>query len=101
MLGPLLFDNMGAIIKNLVLQKKLFNSKKKFPKKPFSQKKIFTEHEFEKCCEAKRMHKGHITGGRKNFNKEKSKLQVWHSFRKNTLNHTLGTQKNVFFNFVF
>ena len=73
---------------------------KKNPKKPFSQKKLFTEHEFEKCCEAKKMHKGHITR-RKNFNKKKSKLRVWHSFRKNTLNHTAGTQKSVFFNFVF
>ena len=47
------------------------------------------------------MHKGHITGRRKNFNKKNSKLKVWHSFRKNTLNHTSGTQKSVFFNFVF
>ena len=44
------------------------------------------------------MHKGHITG-RKNFNKKKSKFRVWHSFRKNTLNHTAGTQKSVFFQF--
>ena len=43
------------------------------------QKKLFTEHEFEKCCEAKKKDKGHITGRRKNFNKKKSKLKVWHS----------------------
>ena len=58
MLGPLLFVNGGAIVKNLFYKKKIFNSKKKIPKKPFSQKKFFTEHEFEKCCEAKKMHKG-------------------------------------------
>ena len=29
MLGPLLFDNRGAIVKKIVLQKKTFNSKKK------------------------------------------------------------------------
>ena len=101
MLGPLLFDNRGAIVKKFVLQKKNCNSKKKFQKSLFHKKKLFTEHEFEKCCEAKKMHKGHITGRRKNFNKKKSKLKVWHSFRKNTLNHTSGTQKSVFFNFVF
>ena len=90
----------GIIVKKIVCKKK-FVTVNKIRKKPFSKKKLFTEHEFEKCCEAKKMHKGHITGRRKNFNKKKSKLKVWHSFRKNTLNHTSGTQKNVFFNFVF
>ena len=42
---------------------------KKFQKSLFRKKKLFTEHEFEKCCEAKKMHKGHITG-RKNFNQK-------------------------------
>ena len=81
MLGPSLFDNRGAIVKIFVLQQKNFSSKKK-SKKAFLQKKIFTEHEFEKCCEAKKMHKGHVTGRKKNFNKKKSKLKVWHSFQK-------------------
>ena len=61
MVGPLLFDNRGAIVKKFVLQKKNSNSKKK-PKKAFFTKKLFTEHEFEKCCEAKKMHKDHISG---------------------------------------
>ena len=100
MLGPLLFDNRGAIVKKKNYKKKFLTVKKNFQKSLFRKKKLFTEHEFEKCCEAKKMHKGHITG-RKNFNKKKSKLRVWHSFRKNTLNHTAGTQKSVFFNFVF
>ena len=101
MLGPLLFVYRGVIVKKLFFQKKI-GTVKKIPKKAFFTKKnFFTEHEFEKCCEAKKMHKGHITGRRKNFNKKKSKLKVWHSFRKNTLNHTSGTQKSVFFNFVF
>ena len=42
MLGPLLFDNRGAIVKKFDLQKKKFLTlKKTFPKKPFSQKKTF------------------------------------------------------------
>ena len=60
-------------------------SKKKVPKKSFTKKKLFTESKFEKCLEAKKMHKGHISGRRKKFNhKNKSKLaKVWHSYRKN------------------
>ena len=50
MLGPLLFDNRGAIVKKFVLQKKKINSKNKFQKSLFRKKKLFTEHEFEKCC---------------------------------------------------
>ena len=56
-------------------KKKICNSKKKFQKNLFHKKKLFTEHEFEKCCEAKKMHKGHITGRRKNFNKKKIKIE--------------------------
>ena len=42
MLGPLLFDNRGAIVNKIVLQKKKFLTvTKKIPKKPFSQKKTF------------------------------------------------------------
>ena len=53
MLGPLLFENRGAIVKNFVLQKKNFNSKKKFFQKSlFRKKKLFNENDFEKCCEA-------------------------------------------------
>ena len=58
MWGPLLFDNRRAIVKKIVLQKKNFNSKKKLPKKPFSQKKLFTEHEFEKFQQEKIKIKG-------------------------------------------
>ena len=75
MFGPLLFANRGAIVKKFVFQKKNFNSKKKISKKAFfAKKKLFTEHEFEKCCEAKKMHKGHITGRRK-FQQEKIKIE--------------------------
>ena len=65
MLGPLLFDNRVAIVKKIVSKTNFLTVKFFSPKMPFSQKKIFTEHEFEKCCEAKKMHKGHITGRRK------------------------------------
>ena len=56
-------------------EKKLFVTVKKNPKKPISQKKLFTEHEFEKFCESKKMHKGHITWRRKNFNQKKIKIE--------------------------
>ena len=53
MLGPLLFVN-------------------KILEKSFSQRKLITERKFEKCCEAKKMHEGHITGRRKNVQPEKN-----------------------------
>ena len=66
-------------------KKKICDSKKN-PKKSFSQKnKLITEHKFEKSCEAKKMHKGHITERRKNFKHKKSKLKAWHSYRKKYL----------------
>ena len=65
MLGPLLFDNRGGYSKKFCFTKKKFNSKKNFRKSLFRKKNLFTEHEFEKCCEPKKMHKGHITGRRK------------------------------------
>ena len=42
---------------------------KKNPK-VFKKKKYFTERKFEKCWEAKRCTKGHITGRRKNFDQK-------------------------------
>ena len=45
------------------------------------------------------MHMGHITGRRKKFNQKKSKLKVWHSYRKKLKSHchTSETQKSVCF----
>ena len=63
MLGPLLFVYRWDIIK------------KKSKKKPFSQKKMFTEHEFEKCCEAKKDAQGSYYWGQKNFNQKKIKIE--------------------------
>ena len=37
----------------------------------FSPKKLPTEHKFHKYCEAKKMHKGHNSERRKNFNQKK------------------------------
>ena len=99
MLGPLLFDNRGAIVKKFVLPKKKFLTVKKIPKKPFSQKKLFTEHEFEKCCEAKKMHKGHITGRRKNFNKKKIKIEGVAFISKKYLKSHFRDPKKRFFQF--
>ena len=69
---------------------------KKISKSLFHENKLFTERKFEKCCNAKKMHKGHITGRRNNLYKKKSKLKVWHSYRKNSLNHTSENQKSIF-----
>ena len=99
MLGPLLFDNRGAIGKNVVLKKKNLTVKNKFPKMPFPPKKLFTEHEFEKCREAKKMDKGHITGRRKNFNKKKIKMEGVTFISKKYLNSHFRDPKKRFFQF--
>ena len=94
MLGPLVFSNIFNFTK------KNSYSKKRFPKKSlFHKKKNFTERKFEKYFAAKKMHKGHITGRRKNFKQKKSKLKVCHSYRRNSLNYTSETR--FFFQFRF
>ena len=55
------------------------------------------ERKFEKGCQAKKIHKG--VGVENISTRKKSKLQVWHSYRKNSLNHTTETQKSVLFQF--
>ena len=75
MLGPLLFVYMGIIVKQISLQLFFCNSKKNSKKAFFTKNFFFTEHEFEKCCEAKKVHKGHITERRKNFNQKKIKIE--------------------------
>ena len=75
MLGPLLFDNRRAIVKIFVWQKKILTVKRISKKAFFAKKELFTEHEFEKCCEAKKMHKGHITGCKKKIQQEKIKIE--------------------------
>ena len=71
MLEPLLFVYRGVIVKKIVLQKRKFVTVKKFQKSLFHKKKLFTERSFEKFCEPKKMHKGHITWRRKYFNQKK------------------------------
>ena len=97
MLGPLLFDNRGAIVKKIVLQTKILPLKKNFQKSLFRKKKLFTEHEFEKCYEAKKMHKGHITGRRKNFNKKKIKIEGVAFISKKYLKSHFRDPKKTFF----
>ena len=88
--------------KIFVLQKKNFNSKKKFQKSLFRKKKYFYRTWIWKMLWSKKGAQGSYYWAQKNFNKKKSKLKVWHSFRKNTLNHTSGTKKKrFFFNFIF
>ena len=66
----------------------------------FTKKKLPTERKFEKCCEPKQMHKGHISWRRKNFTKKKSKLTVWHSYiRKKLKLHLRDSKKRFFFQF--
>ena len=64
-------------------------------------KKLFTKNKFEKCCEAKKMHKGHISGRRKNLNQKKIKIESVAFIKKNSSNQTSKTQKSVFFFFNF
>ena len=78
MLVPLLF--VGFLVIFFVLQK-IIVTVKKTKKKSLHKKKLFTERKFEKCFEAKKMHRDHITGCKKNFNQKKSKLNIWHSYR--------------------
>ena len=101
MLGPLLFDNRGAIVKKIVFQTKFLTVKKKFQKSLFRKKKLILNMNLKNVVKQKRCTRVILLGAKNNFNKKKSKLKVWHSFKKNTLNPTSGTQKSVFFNFVF
>ena len=75
----------------------MFCFTKKNVKKSFSQKKLFTEREFEKCCEAKKMHKGHITGHRTNFNQKKIKIEGMAFISKKIAEITLPRPKKEFF----
>ena len=45
----------------------------------------------------KRCTRAILVGAEKNFNQKKSKLKVWLSSRKNSLNHTSETPKKRFF----
>ena len=75
--------------------KKNYNSNKN-SKKVFSQKKNFIERKFEKCCEAKRCTRAIFVGADKISTRKKSKLKVWHSYRKNSF-HTLPRPQKAFF----
>ena len=77
-----LFVFKGFLVKKFVLQKKIYNSKKNFKKRLFHKKKFLLNVNLKKCCESKKMHEGHMSGRRKNFYQKKSKLKVWHSYRK-------------------
>ena len=57
-LGSLTFCIKGFSGNIFGLTKKNCNNKKNLQKSLFHKKKLFTERKFEKCCEAKKMHKG-------------------------------------------
>ena len=99
MLGPLLFVYKGYFF---FFTKKYFITVKKLQKSIFHKKKLFNERKFEKCCEAKKMLTRFISeGAEKVLTRKKSKLKVWHAYRKNSLNHTSARPKKAFFFFFF
>ena len=65
---------LGYSKKNCSTKKKFCNSKKN-SKKAFTQKKVLLNMYLKKCCETKKINKGHITGGRINFN-QKKKIKI-------------------------
>ena len=64
MLGPLLFDNRGAIVKKIVLQKKILTVKK-IPKKPFSQKNFLLNMNLKNVVKQKRCTRVILLGAEK------------------------------------
>ena len=97
MLGPLLFDNKGAIVKMFVLQKKILTVKENIKKKAFFAKKnLLLNMNLKNVVKQKRCTRVILLGAKKISTRKKSKLKVWHSFKKKTLNHTSGTQKRFF-----
>ena len=74
MLGPLLFDNRGAIVKKKNLQKKIFNSKKKNSKKAFFAKKTFYWTWIWKMLWSKKDAQGSYYAQKK-FQQEKIKIE--------------------------
>ena len=101
MLGPLLFVKKGVLSNIFFYKKKLYI--KKIPKKSFSQKKFLLDVNLKNVVKQKRCIKAILVGAEKNSTWKKSKLKVWHAYRKQSLNHTSETEKSVFyfFNFVF
>ena len=100
MLGPLLFANRGAIVKKFVLQKKIFNSKKKFQKSLFFAKKNFLLNmNLKNVVSQKRWTRVILLGAEKNSTRKKSKLKVWHSFKKKYLKSHFRDPKKRFFQF--
>ena len=92
---PYFFDNRGAIVKKFVLQKKILTVKK-IPQKSLLQKKNFLLNmNCKNVVKQKKLHKGHITGRQK----KKSKLKVWHSFKKKYLKSHFRDPKKRFFQF--
>ena len=65
MLGSLLFDNRGAIVKKIVLQKKILTVKKKFPKKLFRKKNILLNMNLKNVVRQKRCTRVILLGAEK------------------------------------
>ena len=63
---------------------------------PFSQKKIFTNHEFEKCCDAKKMHKAVVLSAEK-IQQEKIKIEGVAFISKKYLKSHFRDPKKAFF----
>ena len=73
--GSLTFFIIGGYSKKFSLTKKKLTVKFFFQKSLFHKKKLFTDHEFEKCCEAKKDAQGSYYWAQKKFQQEKIKIQ--------------------------
>ena len=100
MLGSLLFVHKRFLVIIFCFTKEIFITTKKYPKKSFLQKKYPTERKFEKKLSNKKDAQGPYYWVQISTRK-KSKLKVWHSYRKNSLNHSYKTQKCPFFKLEF
>ena len=66
MLGPLLFDNRGAIVKIFVLQQKKFNSEKKISKRGLAKKNFLLNMNLKNVLKQKRCTRVILLGAKKN-----------------------------------
>ena len=98
--GSLTFCTKGVLINIFLFYKKKIIEVKKFQKSLFHKKNFFLKVNLKNVVKQKRCTRA-ILVAEKKFNQKKSKLKVWHSYRKNSLNLTSETQKSVIFNFVF
>ena len=97
MLGPLLFDNRGAIVKKFVLQKKISNKNFFFPKKPFSQKKFLLNMNFKNDVKQKRCTRVILLGAEEISTRKNQNWRCGIHFEKKKLKSHFRDPKKAFF----